>query len=398
MDAFEARVTFEHSMAAEARDSATRGASRMPQQPGLCVVEHPPETVPTAHGRSAPLEVLLGLPCAVLVVDGNGDIRLANADAGRRLGCDHRMLVGRSIGDILGPLELLRAQGQSHREATISIRMPSGATARIGYTLAKVELDAEESLYSIVFRDISHESSIVTERDRLLRLASLGAAAPTVIHEVKNSLAALTMGLELQAARSTDETTRANLEALLGEARHVSQTLVGFGAVGRDLKTQRPANITAMLRDARRVLRARVQRDGVELAWLDSVLPPLYLDPAVLHAIVFNLVTNAINACNPGDWVSVHAEVQGGKFLLVVEDSGVGMSPDVVQRCTELFFTTRREGNGIGLALCKEAIHAAGGQLEISSQLGRGTRMTIRIPGVIPACETVSAEPRPDLR
>lgn len=331
----------------------------------------------------------MNLPCALLVVDGQGIIRLASHEAGWTLGMDPRDIQGHPIDDLFAPLDVLRENCRSHEEATISIKLPSGKPGRIGYTFSKTIVDipppmAGDDLFSIVFRDVTRESGLASERDRLLRLASLGAAAPTVIHEVKNSLAALTMGLELLASRSTENTTRVNLEALLGEARHVSQTLLGFGAVGRELKTVCPNDIGSMLIDARRVLRARTEREGVELLWLDASLPALHLDPAVLHAIVFNLVTNAINACSGGAWISVTAEIQAGKFVLSVEDTGRGMSPEVAERCTELFFSTRRDGNGIGLALCNEAILAAGGQLEIASHVGSGTRMTMRIPGVLP--------------
>ena len=111
-------------------------------------------------------------------------------------------------------------------------------------------------------------------------------------------------------------------------------------------------------------------------------LPLLPLDPAVVRAVLFNLLVNSQHSCRGGGTVIVHARLVGGgkAFELTVADTGEGMTAEVFDRCTELFFTTKRSGSGIGLALARRAAEGAGGSLDIQSIVGVGTTVTLRVP------------------
>jgi signal transduction histidine kinase len=111
-------------------------------------------------------------------------------------------------------------------------------------------------------------------------------------------------------------------------------------------------------------------------------LPLLPLDTSVVCALVFNLITNAVQACPTGGDVELraHLDEAGQRLVLSVRDTGVGMAPEVVAHCRELFFTTKARGTGIGLALCERAVSAAGGRMNIESTPGHGTSITLWIP------------------
>jgi signal transduction histidine kinase len=91
---------------------------------------------------------------------------------------------------------------------------------------------------------------------------------------------------------------------------------------------------------------------------------------------------NAIQACAAGSTVRLSAGLtEGGRaFELKVVDNGPGMTQQVWRRATELFYTTKRNGSGIGLALCKRAAEEAGGRFEIESVPGFGTAVTLKVP------------------
>lgn len=336
---------------------------------------------------AASCSLVYALPCAVIVVDRQGVIRLANAEAAWVLERPSEQLQGASLAEILGPLEEILQLSAHSRDASLEFERPNGGRGRLGFTVSPIAMEggySDRTMYSVIFRNISRESSIASERDRLMRLASMGAAAPTIIHEVKNSLTSMIMGLELLERRYQDERARVGVRALLAEARKVTHTVQGFGAVGRDLRTVHPCDLGPMLSDAVRVLKVQAEAAGLTLEWQSIPIPPLTIEPSVLHAILSNLVTNAIHACKPGEQVKVTTRLENHRFVLEVEDNGCGMEPDVLARCTDLFFSTRPGGNGIGLALCREAIHAAGGDLRICSKAGLGTTMVVSIPGAVP--------------
>jgi signal transduction histidine kinase len=91
---------------------------------------------------------------------------------------------------------------------------------------------------------------------------------------------------------------------------------------------------------------------------------------------------NAIQACSSGCTVRLSARLAdgGAVFELKVVDNGPGMTQQVWRRATELFYTTKRNGSGIGLALCKRAAEDAGGSFEIESVPAFGTAVTLRVP------------------
>lgn len=220
------------------------------------------------------------------------------------------------------------------------------------------------------------------ERDRLLRIAAINEALPVLIHEIKNPLAAVTAAIELMLDDEKDETKQGSLHAILRQLRRIRLTIESVNLGNRELFASRHAAIDHALREALSILTAMAQAHGVRLHSQIEDMPLLPLDPAVMRAILYNLVTNSVDACKGGGEIQVRASLRRneGIFELVVQDNGPGMSPEVLARCTELFFSTKAMGSGIGLALCHRVLAEAGGSLRIESEPGRGTRVAVCAP------------------
>jgi signal transduction histidine kinase len=100
-----------------------------------------------------------------------------------------------------------------------------------------------------------------------------------------------------------------------------------------------------------------------------------------VSGIVFNLVKNALDACEHGGRIRVRASLDPDEcFALEVSDDGVGMTTEVLRRCRELFFTSKDTGSGIGLTLCQRVADSSGGALTIVSAEGKGTHVKIAVP------------------
>jgi signal transduction histidine kinase len=204
-----------------------------------------------------------------------------------------------------------------------------------------------------------------------------------VLHELRNPLSAVLSAIEvLMDERREDETLRSELEIIENEVRRALLGLEGLGLGTRQLRSASAESVGAAIRAVCQVLGPRAKRNRIELDVNIDELPPLYLDPGALRAVVYNLVTNAMHACRQGATVRIVARMDQatGDFELSVEDTGTGMTPEVLARCTELFFTTKRSGSGIGLALCRDLVSRGGGEIEILSALGVGTKVRITVP------------------
>lgn len=342
------------------------------------------------------------LPTAVLLVDGTGRIHMSNQRASDILGRSPADLVGRDVSEVLLPLEQLSAAVQSGPDDALpgdsaagpncgnrpccSVTLPDGATLRIGYIVSDIVLplagkEAQRG-FAVSFQDLTQIEALRVERDRLLQLASVHQLLPTLLHELRNPLAAITNNLELLIEEQADAGLQEELHAILNEARRMRLSLEGIGNVGRSLRSERLQPVDHACSEAFRIMERRADSAGVVARASIETMPLLPFETATLRAIVFNLLNNAIQACSAGKQVELTARLlcSGSLLELSVADNGKGMPPDVLARCRDLFFTTKPSGSGVGLALCRNAVAEAGGELLIDTRINEGTRVTVRVP------------------
>jgi signal transduction histidine kinase len=321
------------------------------------------------------------LPSAVLLVDADGQILHANAQASRLLERELWDLEGKNVGEIVAPLEELFQEANpatSHRFVS-----PSGQERYLGCRVAlaeQVTMEEESPRYLVVFDDETSWTRLLSERDQLLRLAAVGEVLPAVLHELKNPLAAVTALVEVLLEESPEGTMREDLYAILGELRRMRLTMDGVGTMGATLSSNRFQAIDLAMEEACRVLHQTAVAAGITLEHQIDAMPLLALEASVIRAMLFNLIQNAIQASKQGGKVLVRGRLDGSWLEFSVEDSGHGMSREVLARCRDLFFTTKVRGSGVGLSLCNRICSDAGGELIIESEEGKGTKVTARVP------------------
>ncbi|MBL8611668.1 MAG: PAS domain-containing protein [Myxococcales bacterium] len=320
---------------------------------------------------------LAALTAGVLVVDEGGAVSYANPGAGRILRRAPEEIVGARVEDVLAPIDPLRGgdAGEARRESTV--RLPDGSTTVVGFSASAAASDGSRT---VLFQEISNVLELRRERDRLLQMAALGDALPSMLHELRNPLAAMTSMLEV-LIEDADERIRPDLHAVLWEVRRMNLTLQGVGGLVRPVHADQHVSVDLAVSEACRILEPSAARCGVKLDARVPPMPLLPLDWGVVSGVVFNLVKNAIEACSEGDTITVSAGLeQGDSFALRVHDTGVGMTDEVRRRCCDLFFTSKEKGSGIGLALCQQIADTSGGRLDIESTPGVGTTITMRVP------------------
>lgn len=325
---------------------------------------------------------------ALLVLDGSGAALLANEMAQAVLGRPQSDIVGRPIDELLMPaseLEALARRSDKTREQR-SMSRPDGQDLLLGISVTHIADGASatsDATYVVVFQDVTAFERLRVERDRLMQLAAVSDVLPAVLHELKNPLAAITSAVELVLEELGEGIARDDLQSVLGEIRRMKLTLEGIGSVGRELGSSRPAAIDWAITEAFHVLLRTGTSRGISMECHVPAMPLLPFDPSVMRAIVFNLLQNAIHACeNGGSVIRLSAEFDrdAKQLMLRIADTGHGMSDEVVDRCTDLFYTTKSRGSGIGLALVHRAVEGAGGSLRIDSARGRGTDIEITLP------------------
>ncbi|HEX5936537.1 MAG TPA: ATP-binding protein [Actinomycetota bacterium] len=235
---------------------------------------------------------------------------------------------------------------------------------------------------------LAREQETVAELRELDRLKSDFAAAAS--HELRTPLTTIHGYAELLRDRpgAADPDTRDAIEAIARQTGHL-QRLVGnllreaqleHGDVG---SAEEPTAVAVVLEEVRRGFPGAVDRIRLRV---EPDLPSIALDPIALHEIAANLVDNALKYSASGSPVSVEAGIEGGALVIRVRDEGRGIPPGDLPRIFDRFTqidgsSTRAYGGvGLGLHLVRELTRRAGGDVDVDSELGRGSTFTVRIP------------------
>jgi signal transduction histidine kinase len=114
----------------------------------------------------------------------------------------------------------------------------------------------------------------------------------------------------------------------------------------------------------------------------DASCPQAMLDARELRKALLNLVLNAMESLGPGGKLTVSTgfSAETRTVTVIIEDTGCGMTEETLSRMFDLFFTTKPQGTGLGMALARSVVDLHGGDLAIHSTVSRGTRVTIRLP------------------
>jgi signal transduction histidine kinase len=256
-------------------------------------------------------------------------------------------------------------------------------------------LDEERSLIGAIARQIPvivQRREAAEEEQRLQeqlrhadRLATIGQLAAGVAHELNEplgnilafaQLAEKQPGLPRQAAADLGKIVAASLHA-----REVVKKLMLFA---RQMPPQRMlVDLKRVIEDGLGFLESRCAKNDVVLQRrLSQRVPRITADPGQLNQVLVNLVVNAIQAMPAGGVLKITTRVSNGHAVLVVEDDGIGMNPEVLQRIFIPFFTTKdvHEGTGLGLPVVHGIVTSHGGTIAVRSRPGRGTRFEIRLP------------------
>lgn len=219
------------------------------------------------------------------------------------------------------------------------------------------------------------------------RLAAMGEMASTVAHEIRNPLNAIAMsgqrlaGEFLTAAAGADTEAVELIDVIRGETGRIEERVQQFLEFARPRALNRETvDVDAMLDDVAAAIQPfAASRDvRVEQALLSRA--SMRLDVDMIRQVLDNLLRNAVEATPAGGAVTLASSRRAGTIELQVRDTGAGIPADVLPRIFDLYFTTKANGTGIGLAVAQQIVTAHGGTIDVESVEGSGTVMRVRLP------------------
>jgi C4-dicarboxylate-specific signal transduction histidine kinase len=226
------------------------------------------------------------------------------------------------------------------------------------------------------------------------RVTTLGELSASIAHEVGQPLGAIVTSGEaclrwLGRGESQPEEVRACVQHMIGEGRRASEIVRRIRTLTRKAAPRKtPLQLNDVINDVVALVQREVLNHRVSLRLeLDSGLPALLGDRVQLQQVLINLVINGIQAMADigGDSRELRVESHrdsDGHVVVAVQDSGPGIDPESANQLFDAFFTTKAEGMGMGLSICRSIIEAHGGQVWASNNAGHGAIFQFSLPSI----------------
>jgi PAS domain S-box-containing protein len=400
-----------HSATLEALERATTSERALAAEKAQLALEKERLTVTVGNIRDG-----------VVTTDVNGVVMVMNQAAERLLTSAAAAGVGQNIADLLERLELEpRPRFRDALEAVLrggeAVRLVDRATLKSGEAIKRIDATGAPMRENggevvgavIVLRDVTDAMQLEQERARGTQLQSLGVLAGGLAHDFNNLLTGIVGNISLARFNDSPEDVSERLEEAeraCQRARAITNQLLTFSNGGAPVKTT--SWIGDLVKDT-----ATFALTGSPVAprfVIPMDLAPVEIDVGQISQVMHNLVLNAQQATPGAGTVSVTLEnvafaqdewrdgvrIRAGRYVsLAVQDHGIGISPENMRRLFDPYFTTKKAGTGLGLAVCYSIVTAHGGFMTVKSELGKGACFTLYLPASSrrPATK-VAASPR----
>lgn len=245
----------------------------------------------------------------------------------------------------------------------------------------------------VFFQDLREIRRLQRELFRSERLAAIGQTVAGIAHGIKNILHGLKGGsylMDVGFARGDDQKVRTGWDMIRRGVERTSGLVSDLLSYSKEREPEVVACApNAIAAEVCELVRDRARQGGVELVQdFDPAVGTVCLDPQTIHTCLLNLVGNALDACLWDEYVAKRWQVTVRTALepdqrvrFEVADNGMGMTDEVKARLFTSFFSTKgNQGTGLGLLVTRKLVEEHGGTIEVASEPGRGTTVTLRVP------------------
>ena len=346
--------------------------------------------------------IIENLASGVVVIDTEAKVVFLNPAGEKILAMKWDEVQGKHLDEIMipineehNPLLLTLYKGEEVHRRKIQVKLANGRELILGLsTIPLWGRDKQLKGVGAIFTDLTQQEAVEREMQRLQHLARLGEMLSWIAHEFKNPLTSIKLGLTtLKERLEISEQDKKFFETILSELDRMNSSLKEILHFSRPCNYERvkPYPVYEIVERALFLLKPQLEQCNVkvEVECADHSIKAI-CDPTQLEQVFINLIMNAIQAMPAGGGLKIEInrckeELKRKPSLTqnLVEisfiDSGVGISPDDLDRIFEPFYTTKRFGTGLGLAIARKIVEEVGGEIIVQSQPGLGSTFTVRL-------------------
>ena len=243
--------------------------------------------------------------------------------------------------------------------------------------------NGERATVLSISRDITARLNAEEAVRKADRLSAVGQMAAGIAHEIRNPLTTLRGFLELMDFAS-EESIHRYTTIMKSEIEHINAIVEELLMLAKPTRGDaRHISIVPFLREIANLMNPQALLERVEIySHFPDVSPCVYGDEQHLRQVMINILKNSLEAIHEGGHITltIREDTDSNQVLISVTDNGIGIHPDDLARLGEPFYTTKSTGTGLGLAVCQQILESHNGSIHISSEIGVGTQIKIRLP------------------
>jgi len=332
------------------------------------------------------------------VIDSEGVVQYANEAAFSLIGLKEDDIgttrLWKMVPDLARSIDLNKEAGGAQASPVLSREVELSYPEHRFVRLYMVPIDAHVGHHDsggmvVVLSDVTEEKVSMEERIESERIASIMRLSAGVAHELGNPLNSLTIHLQLieRKLKKLQLGEEANsmadsLEVCQGEVQRLDGIITHFlEAVRPQAPEFNELDLIELVDEVLRVQEAELGNRRLDVnVEVGQAIPPILGDRGQIKQVFFNLVKNAMEAMQPGGKLRVLARSDDEFVYMQFIDTGSGISEDELSRILQPYYTTKKEGHGLGMMIVQRIIRDHGGQLGIESRKGEGTAITLQFP------------------
>ena len=339
--------------------------------------------------------ILATMESGVVAAASDGTVTLFNSTAARMTQLDAKEIRGSRTAhlppSLAEPLEATLSDGQprTHIETLIQ-DVAGGLTPAICSTTSLKDKSGTILGAVAVFSDLTRLKELEGEKRRAERLASIGALASAVAHEIKNPLVAIRTFAELLPERFAEEDFQGEFSKIVvREIKRIDDLVARLRGLARPpAQPLSPVDLPDPIRETLALLHGQLKKAHITVKTAyDDDLPLVAGDPAQLKQLFLNLFMNAVEAMAPGGELSVRLVGRhgptGDTIIAEISDTGTGIPETLLSKMFDPFVTTKQQGSGLGLSICRGIADAHRATIQAQNRPnGTGALITLEFPTV----------------
>ena len=329
----------------------------------------------------------------LVTISNEGKITDVNRATEIVTGCCREELIGSDFSDYFtepkkaeAGYKKVLAEGYV-RDYPLAIKSRTGETTEVLYNGAIYydKAGKPQGLFAAA-RDITERKKLEKQLHEKDRLAAIGATAGMVGHDIRNPLQSIIGEVFLAKAELEDLPDSRAKKEILESLNHTENNIDYINKIVQDLQDYaRPLNPKAEDADLQQVFthavtQSKVPKNITTHIKVDSEARNIKTDTYYLNRILYNLITNSVQAMTNGGKLTIQAQKEGKDTVIAISDTGAGIPKDVQPKMFTVMFTTKSKGQGFGLPVVKRMTESLGGKVSFESQEGKGTTFTLKLP------------------